>query len=217
MDAFIYGVITVLYILLLAYGIFLWKRDSDHGPRYLLFLVTAALVWDNGVMAVGNWIGEGELLKGLNLARFWLHAFCTPLLAVVAFDLMRKAGSPWAPKSIARWGAWIVAAVLIILELVTETTGIKIKPVHEFGALRYVPAGEPSEPPLMVILVMVLLLAAGVVLWKRKVTSVLFWGTLLMAVGSAIPIPVDSKATTNVFELLLIASAWRSLYRLKLR
>ncbi|GIP51217.1 hypothetical protein [Paenibacillus vini] len=214
MDTFIYGIVTVLYILLLGYGVVLWRKDAKRGPRYFLFLVTAALVWDNGVMAAGNWIGEGELLKGLNLARFWLHAFCTPLLVVVAFDLIRRAGSPWARSTVVQWGAWIVTAALIIMQLVTETIGLKMKPVQEFGALRYVPAGEHSGPPIMIIIITVFLFVAGIILWKRKITSVLFWGTLLMVAGTAIPIPIDSKATTNVFELVLIASLWISMRRL---
>ena len=214
MDSILYLIITLLYILLFVYGIVLWRKDSSRGPRYLLFLVTAALIWDNGIVGVGKWIGEGELLERLNLTRFWMHAFFTPLLAIISYGLIHRAGSPWSRKPAAAWGAWIFTAALIIMELVTETLSLSIKPAAEYGALRYVPVEESSGPPLMVLLILIPLFAAGIVLWKRKITSVLFWGTLIMTIGSAVPIPVDSSAVTNLFELVLIASLWLSIQKL---
>lgn len=214
MDSILYLIITLLYVMLFVFGIVLWKKDFPRGLRYLLFLVTAALIWDNGIMGVGKWIGEGEVLERLNLARFWMHAFFTPLLAIISYDLIKRAGSSWARKPAAAWGAWIFTAVLIVLELVTETLSLNIKPADEYGALRYVPVEESSGPPLMVLLILIPLFAAGIVLWKRKITSVLFWGTLIMTIGSAVPIPVDSSAVTNIFELVLIASLWLSIQKL---
>lgn len=214
MDSILYLIITMLYVLLFVFGIVLWKQDSSHRVRYLLFIVTAALIWDNGIMGIGKWIGEGEVLEKLNLARFWLHAFGTPLLAVISLGLMQRSGSQWAQKTVARWGAWIFTVALIVLELVTETLSLAIKPVLEYGALRYVPVEKGGGPPLMVLLILIPLFTAGITLWKRKVTSVLFWGTLIMTIGSAVPIPVDSSAVTNIFELVLIASLWLSIRKL---
>ena len=214
MDSIIYLVISAVYVVLLAYGMKQWGRDPARGPRYLLFLVTSALIWDNGIMGMGNSIGEGEMLEGLNLARFWLHAFFTPLLAVVSFDLIRRSGSAWAQKPAAYWGIWLFTAALIVLELVTETLGLEIKAVEEFGALRYISAEESSGPPIMILFVLIPLIAAGIILWKRKITPVLFWGTILMTIGSAVPIEVDSSAATNIFELILIASLWYSIGKL---
>ncbi|SEU02062.1 hypothetical protein [Paenibacillus sp. NFR01] len=214
MDTLIYAVIAVLYLLLLIYGFALWKREDRHGPRYLLFLLTAALVWDNGIMALGTTLDEGELLKGLNVVRFWLHAFCTPLLAWISLDLIRQAGSPWAQKPLAGWMFVLYTAALILLELAKQTLSLVLEPVREYGALRYVPAEEASGPPLMFILVMIPLFAAGIILWKRKVTPVLFWGSLLMIAGSLIPFDLESSAITNIFELLLIGSIWMAISRL---
>ncbi|WP_150268323.1 hypothetical protein [Paenibacillus tepidiphilus] len=211
MDTWIYLAITLMYIGLFGYGISLYLQDASRSACYSLLAVTAALIWDNGVMAAGRTLGEGDLLESLNMARYWLHAFCTPLLALVSYDLIRRSGSPWAAGTAAKSIAWLFTAGLIIMELATHTFSLQIKPVQEYGALRYVPVEETSGPSLMVILILIPLLTAGIVLWKRKVTSALFWGTLLMLAGSAIPIPLDSAAATNVFELILIASLWFSI------
>ena len=63
-------------------------------------------------------------------------------------------------------------------------------------------------PPLMVILILIPLLMAGVIVWRRRKTPLLFIGTVLMVAGSAIPIPIESSVATNVFEpppLILVA------------
>ncbi|WP_342566019.1 hypothetical protein NST84_13275 [Paenibacillus sp. FSL R7-0345] len=215
MDTWIYLVITMFYAGLAVWGILMYPRGKARLGYYALLAVTAALIWDNGVMAAGTTIGEGGLLESLNTARYWLHAFCTPLLVMASFDLIRWAGSTWASTTIMKVIAWLFTAGLIVLELTTHTFSLQLKPMLEYGALRYVPANEASGPPIMVLLIMIPLFAAGIILWKRKITSVLFLGTALMLAGSMIPIPVESAALTNVFELILIASLWYAVYVLQ--
>ncbi|WP_235613196.1 hypothetical protein [Paenibacillus sp. LC231] len=167
MDSVLYLGLAVVYAALLLYGCVLLKRDSSPGLRYLLLIVTAGLVWDNCVIGIGKYIGEGDLLEGLNVTRFWVHALATPLLVLVSFDLIRKAGSPWASKLAAAWGAWLLTAALIALEVMTETLPLKLQPSMEYGALRYVPT-KSGGPPLMVILILIPLLMAGVIVWRRE-------------------------------------------------
>lgn len=212
MDSVLYLGLAAIYAVLFLYGCVLLRRDASPGLRYLLLIVTAGLVWDNGVIGIGKYMGEGDLLEGLNVARFWVHALATPLLVLVSFDLIRKAGSPWTSRP-AAWGAWLFTAALIVLEVVTETLPLKLQPSMEYGALRYV-SSESGGPPLMVILILIPLLTAGIIVWRRKKTPLLFIGTVLMAAGSAIPIPIESSAATNVFELLLLLSLWLTVRKL---
>ncbi|NMO97342.1 hypothetical protein [Paenibacillus lemnae] len=213
MDSILFLILAGLYAVLTVWGIMLYERDSSRGLRYLLFLVTLGLVWDNGLIGAGKWIGEGTFLETLSLSRFWIHALFTPLLTLVSLDLIVKAGGDWAKKRAAVWGAWLFTIALVIYELVTETLPLTVKPEWEYGALRYVSADESSGPPLMVIAILIPLFAAGIELWRRKVTPVLFWGTLLMLIGSAVPIPIESSAATNIFELILITSLWYSIQK----
>lgn len=215
MDSWIYLAITLFYAGLVVWGIFSHRLGRAGLGCYALLAVTAALIWDNGIMAAGSTIGEGRLLESLNIGRYWLHAFCTPLLVLASFDLIRRAGSTWASTTVMKTIAWFFTACLIVLELTTNTFSLQLKPMLEYGALRYVPAKEESGPSIMVLLIMIPLFTAGIIIWRRKVTSILFLGTALMLVGSAISLPVKSTAITNVFELILIASLWYAMNALQ--
>ncbi|MFI2858696.1 hypothetical protein ACH6EH_16440 [Paenibacillus sp. JSM ZJ436] len=214
MDSLWFLLLSGMYICLMIWGVIIYRQDrSPGGLRYLLFVVTLGLVWDNALLGTGAWIGESALLKGLNFSRFWIHALFTPLLTMVSYDLIIRAGSDWARTRVAAWGAWLFTAALIVYELVTETLPLELKPMWEYGALSYASADEASGPPLMVLLILIPLLTAGIELWRHKVTQALFWGTLLMAIGSAISIPIESSAATNIFELILTISLWISIYK----
>ena len=212
MDSILFLILAGLYILLMVWGLVLLKKDDRPGLRYLLFFVTAGLVWDNALIGLGRWIGEGPLLENLSLSRFWAHAFLTPLLTLVADDLIVRAGSGWARTTMARVAAWLFTLALVVLELLYETIGTEAEPVYEYGALRYA-AAESSGPPIMVILVLIPLFTAGIILWRRRRSPWLFLGTLLMLIGSAIELPIESSAATNVFELMLMTSLWITVYQ----
>ncbi|CAI6085783.1 hypothetical protein [Cohnella sp. JJ-181] len=213
MDTFLYAILAALYAVLLVYGLRIGLRDRHMGARYLLFLVTASLIWDNGIVALGRAIGEGTLLERLNLSRFWLHAFVTPLLAPIAWDIAGRAGHPFALKPATRLIAWIAVPALILLELFTSTLGLELTPSREYGALRYVPV-ESSGPPIMVLLILIPLVVAGILVWRRRRWPWMFAGTALMAAGSAIPFPIESSAAVNVFEWLQLLSLWLTIDRL---
>ncbi|MFS0726579.1 hypothetical protein [Paenibacillus sp. 1P07SE] len=212
MDSILFLILAALYLVLLGWGIILLMRDAKPGLRYLLLVVTAGLVWDNVLIGLGRWIGEGALLEHLSLTRFWTHALFTPLLTLVAYDLIVRAGSGWARSTFARAAAWVFTLALVVLELLYETIGTSLEAVYEYGALRYT-AADSSGPPIMVILVLIPLFTAGIVLWRRRKSPWLFIGTLLMLVGSAIELPIESSAATNVFELLLMTSLWISVHQ----
>ena len=139
------------------------------------------MVYDNLVLATGRFLGEGQLLESLNLARFWIHALLTPLLVVFA-------GS------------------LVVLELVTVVSGLSLQPEREYGVLSYADTDRGGGPPLMVLFVTAALLVAAFAVWRRQGWAWLLAGTVLIAVGSAVPLPVESGAVTNAFELILLAS-----------
>src|SRR5690606_32957662 len=94
----------------------------------LLLVVAAALVLDNGVLAGGHLLGEGPLLEGLNLSRYWLHALVTPWLVVVAWGLLVNGGVRWAERPAMRLGAVALAVSLVVVEVATETWGITLIP-----------------------------------------------------------------------------------------
>src|SRR5699024_5006927 len=93
---------TLVYVVLLAWGLALAARHRWATPANIPLLIVAGLVYDNAVLATGRLIGEGPLLEALNLGRFWIHALVTPLLVVFAWHAITRTGAGWART---RWAA----------------------------------------------------------------------------------------------------------------
>lgn len=206
MDTVLFLGFAGAYLALLSWGVALAARNGWWTPANLPLLVVAALVYDNLVLGVGRFVGEGPLLEGLSYARYYLHATITPLLVAWALHTLRRAGFSWAQ---ARWYqvASIGAALaLTAVEYVLEVRGLALVPRDEYGVLSYTSAEPASGPPVMVLIVAAALLVCGAMVWKRQGWPWLFLGALVMTIGSAVEIPVESGAATNAFELLLLVS-----------
>lgn len=206
MDTVLFLGFAGAYLALLIWGVALAARNGWWTPANLPLLVVAALVYDNLVLGVGRFVGEGPLLEGLNYARYYLHATVTPLLVAWALHTLRRAGFGWAQ---ARWYqvASIGAALaLTAVEYVLEVRGLALEPREEYGVVSYASTEPASGPPIMVLVVAVALLICGAMVWKRQGWPWLFLGALLMTIGSAVEVPVESGAATNAFELLLLVS-----------
>lgn len=96
MDTAIFLAFAGAYVALLLWGVALIVRRRRVVVSDLAILVVLGLVYDNSVIGLGTFIGEGPVLEGLNGARYWLHAFLTPLLVLVAWDVLRRARVHWA-------------------------------------------------------------------------------------------------------------------------
>lgn len=203
MDTTLFFFFTGAYIFLFVWAL-VWQKSWNY--MSFLYFVLLGLIYDNGIIALGKWVGSGALLENLSLWRFWTHAFFTPLLALFSWGAMAHAGVEWARKKIVFYGALLFTTVLIALELTLETVGLEIEAVREYGVLRYASAEEGDGPPIMVLLVIIPLFIAGVTLWKRIGWKWMLIGTIIMTIGSAVPIPIDSSAATNAFELILLTS-----------
>lgn len=200
-DTVLYFFFTAAYILLVIWG---FKQQRTWNFTAFLTLVLFGLIYDNGIIAIGKFIGEGTLLENLSLLRFWSHAFLTPLLVLFCWGAMNQAGIQWAKKKIIFYGFLLYTAVLIVIELALETWGLEIIPEQQYGVLRYVSAETSSGPPIMVLLVTVVLVLTGIVLWKENGWKWMLIGAATMGIGSAVPIEVESSAATNAFELFLL-------------
>lgn len=206
MDTVLFVGYAVAYAALLVWGCVLAARHGWLTLANLPLVVVAGLVYDNTVIASGRLIGDGPLLESLNMARFWIHAIVTPLLVVWAWHAARRSGVGWARTRTAGVVAWAAAAALVALEYFSVIRNADIEPQLEYGVLSYSNTAASGGPPLMVLFVAAALLAASVIVWKRQKWVWLFVGTVVMVAGSAVPLPVESGAVTNAFELVLLAS-----------
>lgn len=208
MDKWLFGTFSIIYL-----GLFLWGIKRERRVPFImkgsLLLVTAGLIYDNGILAISSLIGKSEGLKNLHYLRFWIHALFTPTLVLFSWFALRNANAEFSKKRGAGFAAFGLTALLIVWELV-HTAKISLKPVTQFGVLNY-EAASSQGPPLMVMAVSAVLLITSLVVWKKQKWLWMAAGVALMAAGSSIPLPLKSNAATNCFELILLSSLWATL------
>ena len=207
MDPYIYGLYSLIYLFLFSWGLKLSIKYGFFSWLNVLLLVTFGLVYDNLVLAMGSIIGKGSFLEALNVMRYWFHAFLTPLLIIFSWASIRKSDIRWLKGRIGLLPAGIYTLAMIFAELIQNTIGLKLEAAQKYGVLSYDSAGSHG-PPIMIIGVTVALLFAGIILWKRLKWKWMAIGVILMGIGSAVPVPLESDAITNGFELILLISLW---------
>ncbi|MCZ8519923.1 MULTISPECIES: hypothetical protein [Paenibacillus] len=209
MDTLIYTALACAYLLLIASGLQRLRERGGLSYSSIPLLVTLGLFYDNGIIAAGEWIGEGRPLRFLSEFRYWTHALFTPSLVLFAWDTLRRAGISRAHTLWSEATAWLVTLGLAAYQTITAVLPevASLAPLREYGILRYVPQAEGGGP-LMVIAVAGLLLAAGMILAFRQRWVWMAAGTAVLFAGRLIPMPLESSALTNVFELILIIALW---------
>ena len=211
MDTVLFSLFSIAYLILFLLALRLFQKRRILSAAILL-PVMAGLIYDNGIIAAGRFIGEGPFLENMNAARFWLHALFTPLLVLYAWLTLKQANIEWAQQPWFRLAATLLTLALVLLELFTEVFGLSLQARSEYGTLSYTSAEPASGPPLMVLIASLVLLATSIVIWRKQSWVWFFVGSLVMIVGSAVQLPVESGAVTNLFELALIgsllATAW---------
>lgn len=208
MDLVIYSALALIYLILVII-IATQLSGKRQWLNYSIFqiFVLFSLAYDNGIIAAGHIIGEGELLKTLSSVRFWLHAFATPTLILVGYYILRRSQVQFSKHIITHITAWLLTVGLIIYQLVSSTLH-EVKsliPIEEYGVLRYTSESHTS-PPFMVIIVGFWLLTIGLIVLVKQKWVWLFVGTTLLFVGQGLQIPIASTALTNVYELILMLS-----------
>lgn len=200
MDRYIYGFFALAYIAILVWGIVKHKKTASS----VLFIVILALIYDNTILALGHLIGEGETLRMLNYGRFLLHAVFTPLLILFSLFVLKEANIRFAYKG---WALYVFSGLTVaamIAEYFFVLRHLTLKVEKAYGVVSYTSAGSASGPPLMIIFVILALLFASIVLvWKRKWWWMLI-GIIIMALGSALSLLIESNAIPNALELTLI-------------
>ncbi|MCM3573466.1 hypothetical protein M3172_09670 [Mesobacillus subterraneus] len=207
MDPYIYGLYSLVYLFLFLLGLKLSIKHGFFSWLNVLLLVTFGLVYDNLVLAMGSIIGKGSFLEGLNVMRYWFHAFFTPLLILFSWEAIRETGIHWLKGRTGLIVAGVFTLAMMIAELVQNTIGLKLEPSESYGVLSYESSGSHG-PPIMIIGVTLALLLAGIILWKKLKWKWMAVGVILMGIGSAVKIPIESDAATNGFELILLISLW---------
>ncbi|WP_421384796.1 hypothetical protein ACOJQI_08490 [Bacillus salacetis] len=205
MDTILFGLFAAAYTVLFIFTITIYKKYHIASALFLLPVILG-LVYDNTVISTGRFIGEGSLLESLNMLRYWFHAFLTPFLVLFAWKSLEQAHIDWAGAKWARVWTIVIGIALVMIELLTEVYGLSLQPKWEYGVLTYSSTDTSGGPPIMVLVVSLILLISSIIIWRKQKWIWFFIGSVVMIAGSAVQLPVESGAVTNLFELALLIS-----------
>ena len=203
MSLYLYLTYTLAYLVLLIYGAALWWRQR-HASTLLLLLVTFGVFYDNLILTLGNWVGEGALLHGLSLPRFVLHQVALPWILYAAYDQARQAGQGWAQRPASRWSAVAVSAVIMAAGIATRLWALHLAPAVMDGVLRYVAVGTVG-PPIVSIVSIGLVTLGGLVFWRQQHWPWIFLAGVAVFIGESLPDESLRRAVGSALEVVFLA------------
>lgn len=189
---------TAVYLVLAVLLVRARKTDKKHSVLpLLLLLITAGLLYDSLIIALGVFCGPSGAMKALSQPRYVAHCVLIPLLFPVCAMALR-----FKPK-----GLKIVWLVTLALILVGAAAGFAVvtEPATVGGVMRYVsadatPAWADGLQSALSVGPILIMLAAGIAVWIREKNAHLFFAALFMFVFAAV-----GPATGN-FDLMFIFS-----------
>lgn len=205
METVIYFILVVGHLCLFVWGFMLLKLHGFFRVSNFVLLVLLGLIYDNFIIAIGRFIGEGELLENLSLARYWLHALFTPTLLLIAWSIYHRSQLPLSNKKIWKNTATLATLGLILYDFVRSVLGLELEANWRNDILTYENTNQ-SGSPLMVISVTLTLAAVGFLLMTKRKSPWLFIGTMLVCFGSICARWIKTFPIMNTAELLLMIS-----------
>ena len=154
----------------------------------LILIVVYGLAYENIVISIGQYIGEGTVLQSLNWVRFAVHALFTPTLMISAFGMLKRSEVKFAQNQYWHGAICTLSLILILLGSYDSILKINLVPVTDNGVLRYVNDFEFIKgPPLPAVLTIILVLISGNILWRKIKWAYLFLASIVMFVTAALP------------------------------
>ena len=209
MTSLVFLLYAAGHLFLFGWALILLLRHR-HPATVPLLVVTFGLVYDNILLAGGAGIGHGDMLERLSVPRYFMHAFGTPLLMLSALGLLRRTGASWSRSALLAAVVAILTLAMIAIGVEADLLRLELAPKAPAGVVSYGNAASHG-PPVAPIVTIIVLIASGVVIWRRGAGPWLLLGALVQfaaaAVGDAIVI------AGNLGELALLAglviSDWR--------
>jgi hypothetical protein len=170
--------ITAFHALILILALLGYRRTRQ--PLFLLLtLLCFGLCYDALIQALGTSLGEGAALTGLSRFRFVFHGALIPLLfPICAYALDFK--KPW------KIAVWVLTAVVIVLGI-AEGFATRLVTENMAGILRMksgeaTPGWATGVSMLLAFGTIIPVILAGIFVWIRQKTPLLFLAGFLMFV-----------------------------------
>jgi hypothetical protein len=208
MEAVPYYLMMLVHLTVFGAFTALWWQDRRAWPNLIMMVITGTIAYDNFMIGFGQVIGDTSTLLAMSRPRFWVHGVFTPLIMLVGLAWARDLGVPWARTRAAWVGIGVVAIGLSLNGFRTDVLQLDIETTTDNGLLRYTYVHPLHSLPASVIAVIVLI-AAGIGIWKVRRSAWLLGGSVFMFVasggGSTVPYVANLGETVLVFTMFMTA------------
>ena len=209
MVTVVYLVMSLIHLIFLVYAIRLFLKNRSIYTLMAMLVITG-LFYDNFIIGIGKFIGEGLFLQTLNAGRYYMHAFFTPLLIMFAVATAQRIGIQWAQHKWVFAIFGILTLLMIAVGVNTDVINLSLVPEQESGTLRYI-NGNAEGPPMPAIITVIVMILVGAFTWRKHNWSILFIGSFLMFIASGAGASIALVA--NIGEVLFSGSIVRTDYR----
>lgn len=209
------GHIAIMGVEFFVYVMFMRKSVGTGLCRAVMSVTSWSLIYDNFILAIGKYIGEGTALRKLSIVRNITHGLCIPLLFLPVLEIISKHGV--ASASMAKFvGCLLVGFALHEffhwmfydhkkLILVDNRHSASSTASNMPGTMHYT-CGKKVKMLLPVATLQVSILAVGTILWRRGATPGLW---MLVSSGvSVFTCSLRRPGLQALGEMMLISLLW---------
>lgn len=200
MDAYLYPIIALTYLVLCVVYFRSFRESSFWGSAWVLFIMIGN-IFDNLVLSLGHYI-QPYRLEALGDIRILLHILLIPTISFIALDILRRIQVEWAEHVITRVVYHFYTLILTIVGIYTEYLGVERTLTTENGVIQYLP--DSSIVPVASLLVAIPLLFSSLALWKKLHWPYLMFGVWISLFGMVVSISLDQLVIFAISELLLM-------------
>lgn len=178
----------------------LWRKERT-AVAFTLMLPPLTVVYDNLAIALGSYIGPGDLLLGLTIPRFAGHALFTPIWIVAAVGLALRAGAFRGRERGFVIGSWALYGVMVVIGLINEVISFVPEFVEEGDVVYYTNVGRVfTPPPPSLTMLLVVLICGLIVAWRTRGR----WPWMFLG---ALPVLASQGMRTDEVAFVLINSS----------
>jgi hypothetical protein len=203
MAAILFPVFTFCHLIFLTWAFALYQQSHWLG-LIILIVIIAAIAYDNLIVSVGRFIGEGETLLWLSQPRFAGHVLLTPLTVLASFSMCLQAKLNWALQPAAMGSIWLATITLIAAEILTYYKKFTPKAVWDRATLRYTNSAYKCLPVASIVTT-ILVGVVGAIIWNQMGYPWLFVSSVVMFIGGAIPQRIAGSVICSGVEVALMA------------
>lgn len=197
----VFTVYVVLHLLMFGYGFVKTHKFSWRG--LFLAVLLLGLIYDNSILALGNYLVSTDYFVSVSLPRFILHATILPFLILYSFSCMKGANVPISQHKISLAIAFVLTGIALIYGIWVEILGLELIAIETYGHWRMTHAHGGA--PIATIASNALAIVAGMFVWRTSRIAWLFIGSLVIFVMNMVAAGHEWVfLTSNLAEVIFV-------------